>query len=109
MKQTKKVKTVTAVEKDREDNNVNQTKKGMGLDFDEMTWDQLPAAARKAASVLGIDKNLWDRNTDDEPSVSNKYWKELKAVEKKAARRLGYNQAKWDDDRSGSQNRTRVR
>ena len=62
--------------------------------YDDYDWDELPAEAKKAAEVLGYNKQLWD--SEGKPASDSKDWAELTKEEQAAAQVLGYNQKKWD-------------
>ena len=87
-------------EKDRKSAHMKGSSTSDGLDIDEMSWDQLPSHAQKAAGVLGINREMW--NADEEPESSNKYWRELTPAEQKAAKTLGYTEARWDVESESS-------
>jgi hypothetical protein len=70
--------------------------KVFALKIDNMSWDRLPPAAQKAASVLGINKHMWD--ADEEPASSSKYWRELSPAEQEAATLLGYDEKRWNTE-----------
>ena len=62
--------------------------------YDDLDWDELPDAAKKAAEVLGYNKSIWDG--DGKPPSEDKDWDELSSAEQAAATTLGYNKASWD-------------
>ena len=61
-------------------------------------WDELPADVQEAATKLGYNKKLWDK--DKTPEICDKYWKDLTAEQQAAAEILGYSVDNWDDSDS---------
>jgi len=66
----------------------------MGGKYDDYDWKELPKDVKKAAELLGFDKQMWD--ADREPAACDKYWKDLAEAEKLAAVVLGYNEGMWN-------------
>lgn len=77
---------------------------------DDKDWDQLTSAERKAALLLGYNKNSWngdgdseeggDNITSDASSDGSEAWASLSNEAKNAAKILGYTQSIWDNDGS---------
>lgn len=67
--------------------------------YESYTWDELPRAAKGAATTLGYNQKLW--NNDARPMASNKNWKDLTVDQKGAAIILGYGQDSWTTDEGG--------
>ncbi|KAL7575134.1 hypothetical protein ACA910_000500 [Epithemia clementina (nom. ined.)] len=64
------------------------------LPYVDYDWDELPDVAKKAAAVLGYNKQTWD---DDEESEFDDYsWKELNQEQQQAAAILGYDEKSWN-------------
>eukprot|EP00542_Grammatophora_oceanica_P020026 CAMPEP_0194026990 /NCGR_PEP_ID=MMETSP0009_2-20130614/1231_1 /TAXON_ID=210454 /ORGANISM="Grammatophora oceanica, Strain CCMP 410" /LENGTH=67 /DNA_ID=CAMNT_0038665909 /DNA_START=85 /DNA_END=288 /DNA_ORIENTATION=+ len=62
--------------------------------YDDYDWDELPKEVQAAATTLGYNKKMWDKDKD--PESSDKDWEELTSAEQSAAVVLGYDQKKWD-------------
>ena len=61
--------------------------------YDEQDWSDIPAAAQKAAKVLGFTQQMWDDN-EWPAAVEEAEWEDITGEKKKALHVLGYN--KWD-------------
>jgi len=62
--------------------------------YEKYDWEELPAEAKAAASVLGFNQQLWD--ADDEPDTCDEWWKDLTPAQQQAATVLGYTEKSWD-------------
>ena len=62
--------------------------------YDDYDWDELPKEVQDAATVLGYNQKMWDKNKD--PDTEDLDWDELTPMQQEAAKVLGYNQKTWD-------------
>jgi hypothetical protein len=67
---------------------------GNVCDWDNVDWDEMSSAEKRAWEMLGWSHALWDSNGD--AASSDKDWDELTPREKNAAQWLGYDAQNWD-------------
>ena len=67
-------------------------------DIPKPQWQELPERAIKAATLVGYNQKMWDR--DESPQICEKRWKELSRQEKRACTILGFRKETWDDEAS---------
>eukprot|EP00593_Proboscia_inermis_P014679 CAMPEP_0171325538 /NCGR_PEP_ID=MMETSP0816-20121228/116868_1 /TAXON_ID=420281 /ORGANISM="Proboscia inermis, Strain CCAP1064/1" /LENGTH=213 /DNA_ID=CAMNT_0011824735 /DNA_START=1523 /DNA_END=2164 /DNA_ORIENTATION=+ len=63
--------------------------------YDDYDWNGLRPKVKKAASILGYTKDIWNNNGISVIDVHD--WIELTAEQRNAALTLGYTQQTWDD------------
>jgi hypothetical protein len=69
-------------------------KVGNVCDWDNLDWDELSGAEKRAWEVLGWSRALWD--SDNDAASASKNWDELTPRERNAAQWLGYDAQNWE-------------
>lgn len=67
-----------------------------GCPQDNRSWDELSYGARRAWTMLGYNRRVWDSNGTSRLETAN--WSELSARQRQAAAALGYTEQSWDND-----------
>ncbi|KAL7556758.1 hypothetical protein ACA910_008091 [Epithemia clementina (nom. ined.)] len=67
---------------------------GQASKHEDFLWIQLPAAAKKAATALGYEKETWDNSTLID--IDHKPWHDLTEEQKTHAATLGWDHDSWE-------------
>ena len=68
---------------------------GNVCNWDNLDWDEMSGAEKRAWETLGWSRALWDSN-NYEAASSEKDWDELTPRERSAAQWLGYDALNWE-------------
>jgi len=68
---------------------------GNVCNWDNLDWDEMSGAEKRAWETLGWSRALWDSN-NYEAASSEKDWDELTPRERSAAQWLGYDAQNWE-------------
>jgi hypothetical protein len=64
--------------------------------WDDIDWKDMNSAEQQAWSALGWTKKLWDSDSKQPPSSSDKNWADLDPNQRAAAQSLGYTESSWE-------------
>eukprot|EP00579_Thalassiosira_antarctica_P005086 CAMPEP_0201882402 /NCGR_PEP_ID=MMETSP0902-20130614/13798_1 /ASSEMBLY_ACC=CAM_ASM_000551 /TAXON_ID=420261 /ORGANISM="Thalassiosira antarctica, Strain CCMP982" /LENGTH=68 /DNA_ID=CAMNT_0048410907 /DNA_START=5 /DNA_END=211 /DNA_ORIENTATION=+ len=64
--------------------------------YDDLDWKELPKDVQAAATKLGYNKKMWDK--DKEPECCDEDWEDLNEEQRQAAGVLGYTKESWDSE-----------